>query len=122
MNLVDLGTSAGAFGRLLRRSLASSLFLGAMLLGAVVGYTARPFTDLFWDHPSTANLSFKIVGERTTDITDTSVRVIWPDPTPIKIKPIEPASSIAPLVPNIGDPRLIRTFRISPDGNIIDRD
>ena len=122
MNLVDLRAGAEALGKLLCRSLTGSLFLSAMLLGVVVGYTARPFADLFWDHPSTANLSFKIVGERTTEIPDTWVRVIWPDPTPIKIKPIEAASSIAPLVSNIGYPRLIRTFRISPDGNIIDRD
>ena len=122
MNQVDLKAGVEALGKLLSRSLTGSLFLGAILLGAVVGYTARPIVDLFWDHPSTANMAVEISGERTTDLSDTSARVIWPDPTPIKIKPIETASDIAPLVPNIGDPRLIRTFRISPDGNIIDRD
>lgn len=122
MDLVDLGASVGAFGRLLRRSSAASVLLGVMLLGAVVGYAVRPFADLFWDQPSTANMPVEILGERTTGPPDTSVRVIWPDPTPIKIVPLETASSIAPLVPNICDPRPVRTFRISPDGNIIDRD
>ena len=120
MNLVDLKADAEAFGRLMRRSFATSLFLSVMLFGAVVGYTVRPVADLFWDHPSTANMPVEILGERRTDLPDTLVRVIWPDPTPIKIVPFETANNIAPLVPNIGDPKPVRTFRISPNGNIID--
>ena len=122
MGLVDLGVSVGAFGRLLWRSLAASVLLGVMLLGAAVGYTARPLVDLFRDHPSSFKKPVEVVGEGITDGSDAAVKVIWPDRAPIKIVPFETVSSIAPLVPNIGEPKPVRTFRISPDGNIIDRD
>ena len=118
--MVDLGASVGAFGRLLLRSSAASVLLGVMLLGAVVGYAVRPFADLFWDQPSTAKMLAEVVGEGITDGPDAAVKVIWPDPAPIKIVPFETGSSIAPLVPNIGEPKPVRTFRVSPNGNIID--
>ncbi len=122
MDLVDLGASVGAFARLLWRSLATSLILGVMLLGALVGYTARPLADLFWDHPTAAKIPVEIVGEGRTDGPDASVKIIWPDPTPIKIIPFETANSIAPLVPNMGEPKPVRTFHVRPNGNIIDPD
>ena len=120
MALVDPGASLANFERLLHRSMASSILLGVMISGIAVGYTARPFADLLRDHPNAISRLFDIDQNNTSRDSNEPVMVIWPDPTPIKILPAPTADIKNPLVAGIGEPKTVKTYRVSPNGTIID--
>ena len=122
MDSIDLRARLTAFRKLLWRASASSFLLVVMLTGIVVGYAARPFADLLWDHPMPANGLFVMMERALNRAPDDSEKVIRPDPTPFKILPTSTTEDIPPLVRGLGEPKHVKIYRVNPNGSVIEDD
>ena len=115
---------------LLKRSLLTLSLAALVVAGVFVGYTSRPIIDSMFNNPiSFEQLSILVRYYAKSLDSAPSIPVIYPDPAPIKLCLDQcPSKTMLgdqhehitrPIVPNFGQPKPVKSYRISPSGQII---
>ena len=115
---------------LLKRSLLTISLAALVVAGVFVGYTSRPIIDAWISNPMSLDQIATLVRAYAKSLDgSSSIPVIYPDPSPVKLC-LDPCATKTmlgekqigvptPIVPAMGQPKPVKTYRISPSGHFI---
>ena len=115
---------------LMKRSLLALSLAALVVAGVFVGYTSRSIIDAWISNPMSLDQITTLVRTYAKSLDGSSnIPVIYPDPAPTKLCLDQcPSKTMLgdqyehitkPIVPNLGQPKPVKTYRISPSGQII---
>jgi len=115
---------------LLKRSLLTLSLAALVVAGVFVGYTSRPIIDAWISNLMSLNQIATLVRTYAKSFDgSSSIPVIFPDHAPVKLCLDPCATKImsgekqigapTPIVPAMGQPKPVKTYRISPSGQFI---
>ena len=115
---------------LLKRSLLTLSLAALVAAGVFVGYISRPIIDAWISNPMSLDQIATLVRTYAKSLDgSSSIPVIYPDPAPVKLC-LDPCATKTmsgekqdrvptSIVPAMGQPKPVKTYRISPSGQFI---